>query len=73
MSRTMSQMHSAAIAKQAKVESRSTICPSAFVMLKFVKVGKFLSAFAPFVMRPRLFHWNTARIISAKPRVAMAR
>ena len=66
-------MDSPAMSKAAKVESLRSICPSALVILKLLRVGKLLRALAPLFIFPRGYHWKLARIISAKPRVAMAR
>ena len=73
MSITMMAMHTAAMRKATKVDSRSTTCPLSLVMLKLEKVGKFFRALAPLVTGPRASHWKMARTISPKPRVAMAR
>ena len=73
MRSTITAMQIPASRKAAKVDSRSTVSPLAFWMLKLEKVGKFFRALAPLVTGPSLSHWNTARIISPKPRVAMAR
>ena len=40
---------------------------------KSTQLGDMLSGKEPLVTGPRTSHWNTARMISAKPRVAMAR
>ena len=47
--------------------------PLSVLMLKLEKVGIWVIMLAPLVMGPSACHWNTARMISAKPRVAMAR
>ena len=73
MSRTITAMQIPASRKAGKVERRSTVSPEPFVILKLEKVGKFFRALAPLVTGPSLSHWNTARMISPKPRVAMAR
>ena len=70
---TMIPMHTATSRKGTKVERRSTTSPLAFSMLKLEKVGKLFSALAPLVTGPSRSHWKMARMISAKPRVAMAR
>ena len=69
----MMPMHTAASRKGTKVDSRNTTTPSAFSILKLEKVGKLFRALAPLVTGPRASHWKMARMISAKPRVAMAR
>ena len=38
-----------------------------------LKVVNFRSRLLPLVMRPKPSYWSTARIISAKPKVAMVR
>ena len=68
MSSRITAIHTAESRKATKVDSRSPPW-----MLKLEKVGKLFRALAPLVTGPSLSHWNTARMISAKPRVAMAR
>ena len=66
-------MHTAASKNGTKVESRSSTLPLPSWILKLENVGKFFNALAPLVTGPSGSHWNTARMISAKPSVAMAR
>ena len=73
MMSTMIEMQMMASRKGTKVDRRSTTLPAAFSMLKLEKVGILLIMLAPLVMGPSRCHWKMARIISAKPRVAMAR
>ena len=73
MSSTMTATQIPASRKATKVDSRSTVSPPAFWMLKLVKVGKFFRALAPLVTGPSLSHWKMARMISPKPSVAIAR
>ena len=73
MSMTMTAMHKMAMRKGKKVDRRRITVPLASVMLKLLKVGIWVIMLAPLVTGPRACHWKTARMISAKPRVAMAR
>ena len=54
-----------------KVDRLITVEPR--VSLKVLVRSKLLSRFEPFVTGPSLLHWKTARMISPKPRVAIAR
>ena len=69
--RTISVIETVAIKTGTKVDRLSFVPPSS--SLNLLTRAKFFSRFEPFVTGPSLLHWNTARMISAKPSVAMAR
>ena len=54
-----------------KVEKLRVVPPRS--SLKVEILAKLFSRFEPLVSGPSLPHWQMARMISAKPRVAMAR
>ena len=64
-------MHTVAISTGTKVDRLSFV--PAISSLNLLARAKFFSRFEPLVMGPSLLHWKTARMISAKPSVAMAR
>ena len=70
---TITMMHPATIRNGTKVDRYSTVEPLAPLMLKLEKVGKLLIILAPLVTGPSTCHWKMARMISAKPSVAIAR
>ena len=71
MSNTMMIIPIIAMRNGNVVLSLNTCEPSCiFISPKAVYLRR---RFEPFVITPRPFHWKIARMISAKPRVAMAR
>ena len=64
-------MLTVAINTGTKVEKLSVVPPRS--SLKVEILAKLFRRFEPLVSGPSLPHWQMARMISAKPRVAMAR